>query len=57
MTGSPVKVYDDTPPDCRLTEGAVATFQRSGSASSVRGSEAFPHKSGKAACGAGPGTF
>ena len=28
MTGSPVKVYDDTPPDCRVTEGAVATFQR-----------------------------
>lgn len=57
MTGSPVKVYDDTPPDCRVTEGAVATFQRSGSASSVRGSDAFPHKSGAAVCGAGPGTF
>jgi lipopolysaccharide export system protein LptA len=57
MTGSPVKVYDDTPPDCRVTEGAVATFQRSGTASSVRGSEAFPHKSGAAVCGAGPGTF
>ena len=57
MTGSPVKVYDDTPPDCRVTEGAVATFQRSGSASSVRGSEAFPHKSGTAVCGAGPGSF
>ena len=57
MTGSPVKVYDDTPPDCRVTEGAVATFQRSGGASSVRGSEAFPQKSGASVCGAGPGTF
>jgi lipopolysaccharide export system protein LptA len=57
MTGSPVKVYDDTPPDCKVTEGAVATFQRTGSASSVRGSEAFPHKSGAAVCGAGPGSF
>ena len=56
MTGSPVKVYDDTPPDCRVTEGAVATFQRSGGASSVRGSEAFPQKSGTAVCGAGPGS-
>lgn len=56
MTGSPVKVYDDTPPDCRVTEGAVAAFQRSGTASSVRGSEAFPHKSGTAVCGAGPGS-
>ena len=57
MTGSPVKVYDDTPPNCRVTEGATATFQRTGSASSVSGSSAFPHKSGTAVCGAGPGSF
>lgn len=57
MTGSPVKVYDDTPPDCRVTEGAIATFQRTGTASSVRGSDAFPHKSGTAVCGSGPGSF
>ena len=56
MTGSPVKVYDDTPGDCRMTEGAIATFQRVGSASSVKGSDAFPHKSGAAVCGSGPGT-
>jgi len=56
MTGSPVKVYDDTPGDCRMTEGATATFQRVGSASSVQGSDAFPHKSGAAVCGSGPGT-
>jgi len=57
MTGSPVKVYDDTPPNCRVTEGATATFQRTGSASSVSGSSAFPHKSGAAVCGAGPGSL
>lgn len=56
MTGSPVKVYDDTPGDCRMTEGALATFQRVGGASSVQGSDAFPHKSGAAVCGSGPGT-
>jgi lipopolysaccharide export system protein LptA len=56
MTGSPVKVYDDTPGDCRMTEGAVATFQRVGGASTVQGSDAFPHKSGAAVCGSGPGT-
>ena len=57
MTGSPVKVYDDTPGDCRMTEGALATFQRVGGASSVQGSDAFPHKSGAAVCGSGPGTY
>jgi lipopolysaccharide export system protein LptA len=57
MTGSPVKVYDDTPGDCRVTEGAIATFQRVGGASSVQGSDAFPHKSGASVCGSGPGTY
>lgn len=57
MTGSPVKVYDDTPGDCRVTEGAIATFQRVAGASSVQGSDAFPHKSGPAVCGSGPGTY
>ena len=56
MTGSPVKVYDDTPGDCRMTEGAVATFQRVGGASTVQGSDTFPHKSSAAVCGSGPGT-
>jgi lipopolysaccharide export system protein LptA len=55
MTGSPVKVYEDTPGDCRMTEGASATFQRIGGASRVQGSDAFPHKSGAAVCGSGPG--
>ena len=57
MTGSPVKVYDDTPGDCRMTEGAIATFQRVGGASTVQGSDAFPHKSSAAVCGSGPGTY
>jgi lipopolysaccharide export system protein LptA len=57
MIGSPVKVYDDTPPNCRVTEGAIATFRRTGSASSVQGTSAFPQKSGTAVCGSGPGSF
>ena len=56
MTGSPVKVYDDTPGNCKLTEGAIATFHRAGSTSSVTGSDAFPQKSATSVCGAGPGT-
>jgi lipopolysaccharide export system protein LptA len=56
MTGSPVKVYDDTPPNCKLTQGATATFHRAGSTSTVNGSDAFPQKSGNAVCGSGPGS-
>jgi lipopolysaccharide export system protein LptA len=64
MVGAPVKVYKDTAPDCSVTEGAVATFTSAtapdgtprASTSSVRGSEAFPHKSGKVECGSGPGS-
>ena len=64
MVGAPVKVYKDTAPDCSVTEGAVATFtsptapdgKPRASTSSVNGSEAFPHKSGKVECGSGPGS-
>lgn len=64
MVGTPVKVYKDTAPDCSVTEGAVATFTSAtapdgkprAATSSVNGSEAFPHKSGKAECGSGPGS-
>ena len=65
MVGAPVKVYKDTAPDCSLTEGAVAKFssaantkdgENRASTSTVSGSDAFPHKSGKVACGSGPGS-
>lgn len=64
MVGAPVKVYKDTAPDCSVTEGAVATFTSAtapdgkprASTSSVSGSDAFPHKSGKVECGSGPGS-
>jgi len=65
MVGAPVKVYKDTAPDCSLTEGAVAKFSSAAksadgktrtSTSTVSGSDAFPHKSGKIACGSGPGS-
>ncbi len=65
MVGAPVKVYKDTAPDCSVTEGAIATFTSAtapdgtprASTSSVRGSEAFPHKSSKVECGSGPGSL
>lgn len=56
MIGTPVKVYDDTPGNCKVTEGATASFHRTGNTSSVSGSDAFPHKSATAVCGSGPGS-
>lgn len=67
MTGSPVKVYDDSPGNCKVTEGAIATFYSAAgsgqttraraSKSTVSGTSAFPHKTGGIACGSGPGSF
>jgi lipopolysaccharide export system protein LptA len=56
MTGSPVKIYDDTPGNCKVTEGATAKFHRTGTTSTVSGNGAFPHKTATAVCGAGPGS-
>ncbi len=28
MVGTPVKVYDDTPPDCKVTKGTTLTFHK-----------------------------
>jgi LPS export ABC transporter protein LptC len=56
MTGTPVKIYEDTVPDCKVSEGAIATFQRTGSTMTVSGSVAAPHKSYSVPCGSGPGS-
>lgn len=37
MTGSPVKLYDQTPTNCRITEGTTLTFDRSLSTSTASG--------------------
>ena len=55
MTGAPVKIYEDVPPDCKLSEGATATFKRTGQTMTIRGTLAAPHKSGSVPCGSGPG--
>jgi lipopolysaccharide export system protein LptA len=56
MTGTPVKIFENTPPDCKVSEGAVATFHRTGSTMSVSGSAAVPHKTYSVPCGSTPGT-
>jgi lipopolysaccharide export system protein LptA len=55
MTGTPVKIYEDTPPDCKLSEGAEATFKRTGQTMTIKGTEAAPHKTASVPCGSGPG--
>lgn len=37
MVGNPVKMYDDTPPNCKLTRGATLTFDRDGNRSTAVG--------------------
>jgi lipopolysaccharide export system protein LptA len=56
MTGTPVKIYEDTVPDCKVSEGATATFKRTGNTMSVSGSAAVPHKSASIPCGSNPGS-
>jgi lipopolysaccharide export system protein LptA len=55
MTGAPVKIYEDTPPDCKMSEGTTATFKRSGNTMAISGTLSVPHKSAKVPCGSGPG--
>ena len=56
MVGTPVKIYEDTSPDCKVSEGAMATFRRTGSTMTVSGSTAAPHKSYSVPCGSSPGS-
>jgi len=56
MIGTPVKIYEDTSPDCKVSEGAIATFRRTGSTMTVSGSTAAPHKSYSVPCGSNPGS-
>jgi len=56
MVGTPVKVYEDTAPDCKVSEGAIATFRQTGSTMTISGSAAAPHKSYSVPCGSSPGS-
>jgi LPS export ABC transporter protein LptC len=51
MTGTPVKLYDDAAPNCKVSEGAIARFHRTGNTMDVSGSETIPHKSANIPCG------
>jgi LPS export ABC transporter protein LptC len=51
MTGSPVKLYDDAAPTCKVSEGAIARFHRTGNTMDVSGSDTIPHKSANIPCG------
>jgi lipopolysaccharide export system protein LptA len=56
MTGVPAMVYDDTPPNCKLTKGATVAFRKEANTGSASGNGAFGQKSEAVACGTGPGS-
>jgi lipopolysaccharide export system protein LptA len=55
MTGAPAMVYDDTPPNCKLTKAPAVTFRRESNTGSATGNT-FGQKSEAVACGSGPGS-
>ena len=55
MTGAPAMVYDDTPPNCKLTKAPAVTFRTESSTGTASGGT-FGQKSEAVACGSGPGS-
>lgn len=53
MVGNPVKMYDDTPPNCKLTRGATLTFDREGNRSTAVGNGTSRQQSVSNPCGGG----
>jgi lipopolysaccharide transport protein LptA len=51
MVGTPVKAYDDTAPNCKLTVGATLTFYRSVDRIDAVGNELYPTQTTPIACG------
>lgn len=56
MTGAPAMVYDDTPPNCKLTKAPAVTFKQESNTGSATGNGTFGQKSEAVACGSGPGS-
>ena len=52
MTGTPVKIYDDTPPNCKVTTGATLTFHRAVDTIRSIGNETSTQKTESIPCGA-----
>jgi lipopolysaccharide export system protein LptA len=55
MTGAPAMVYDDTPPNCKLTKAPEVKFRKESNTGSASGGT-FGQKSEAVACGSGPGS-
>ena len=55
MTGAPATVYDDTPPNCKLTKAPEVKFRKESNTGSATG-RTFGQKSEAVACGSGPGS-
>jgi lipopolysaccharide export system protein LptA len=51
MVGTPVKVYDDTPPNCKLTRGATLTFHKANDTITSSGNEVANTKTESITCG------
>jgi lipopolysaccharide export system protein LptA len=51
MVGKPVKVYDDTPPNCKVTTGAALTFHRGTDTIRSIGNETSSQKTESITCG------
>ena len=55
MTGAPAMVYDDTPPNCKVTKAPTVEFRKEANTGSATGNGTFGQKSESVACGSGPG--
>lgn len=51
MVGTPVEIYDDTPPNCKVTKGSVLTFHRATDTIRSIGNEASGQQTQSIACG------
>lgn len=53
MVGSPVRMYDDTAPNCKLTKATTLTFDRDGNRSTASGNGTAGQQTVSIACGSG----
>jgi lipopolysaccharide export system protein LptA len=53
MVGSPVQMYDDAPPNCKLTKATRLTFDRSGDRSTAAGNGTSPQQTVAIPCAGG----
>ena len=56
MTGAPATVYDDTPPNCKVTKAPTVAYRQNAGTGSASGDGTFGQKSVRVECGTGPGS-